>query len=309
MWDVNSGELIQELDGHQGWVNNASFSPDGARIVTASNDNTARVWDVNSGELIQELDGHQDAVRNASFSPNGARIVTASDDNTARVWDSDNLTTLIARGCDYLNAYFITHPTVLNTLELCHTPARKLAAAPALVEEGDRVAADGQLNLAVEYYQTALTWAQNLDINPFSRAQKQSAPFWVQQGANLTQAGDILGAIENFQKALQLDPTLSTDSQPWNSLCWFGSLAGYAQNVLFACEKAVELAAENGGYRDSRGLARALTGDIDGAIQDFQAFLDWGQGWNNEWRQEWIRALKAGQNPFTPDTLEALRNE
>ena len=59
----------------------ASFSPDGSRIVTASNDRTARVWDAASGgELARFGD-----VNSASFSPDRARIVTASGD-TARVW-------------------------------------------------------------------------------------------------------------------------------------------------------------------------------------------------------------------------------
>jgi WD40 repeat protein len=34
------------LEGHQNWVINAQFSPDGQSIVTASWDNTAKVWRV-----------------------------------------------------------------------------------------------------------------------------------------------------------------------------------------------------------------------------------------------------------------------
>ncbi|MCT7962607.1 hypothetical protein NG791_18215, partial [Laspinema sp. D1] len=71
---------------HQGPVNSASFSPDGESIVTASNDNTARVWD-RRGQMIAELKGHQGGVISASFSPDGESILTASYDNTARVWD------------------------------------------------------------------------------------------------------------------------------------------------------------------------------------------------------------------------------
>jgi WD40 repeat protein len=33
------------LGGHQDRVRSAAFSPDGTRIVTASNDRTARIWD------------------------------------------------------------------------------------------------------------------------------------------------------------------------------------------------------------------------------------------------------------------------
>ena len=65
----------------------AAFSPDGARILTASADNTAKLWDVASGKLIASF-AHQDAVYDAAFSPDGARILTASADKTAKLWDA-----------------------------------------------------------------------------------------------------------------------------------------------------------------------------------------------------------------------------
>jgi hypothetical protein len=73
---------------HQGAVNAASFSPNGRRVVTASDDATARVWDAESGKPVGEPMRHQGAVTAASFSPDGWRIVTASNDETARVWDA-----------------------------------------------------------------------------------------------------------------------------------------------------------------------------------------------------------------------------
>ncbi|MGK3879508.1 hypothetical protein ABI055_14720, partial [Enterococcus faecium] len=61
----------------------------GTRIVTASEDKTARVWDAKLGSQIAMLKGHQDAVLRATFSPDGKYVATASQDNTARIWDAD----------------------------------------------------------------------------------------------------------------------------------------------------------------------------------------------------------------------------
>ena len=70
---------------HQDVVISAQFSPDGERIVTASDDRTAKVWDKKVSPF-HSLEGHQDLVISAQFSQDGERIVTASDDRTAKVW-------------------------------------------------------------------------------------------------------------------------------------------------------------------------------------------------------------------------------
>jgi regulator of sirC expression with transglutaminase-like and TPR domain len=59
---------------------------------------------------------------------------------------------------------------------------------------------------------------------------------------------------------------------------------------------------------DSRGLARAITGDNKGAISDFEAFIKSTQDADQKTkRQNWVKELKAGKNPFTPEELEKLR--
>eukprot|EP01046_Picozoa_sp_COSAG06_P034613 COSAG06_NODE_3642_length_5083_cov_40.822632_2_plen_257_part_00 len=69
-------------------MRSACFSPDGARIVSASGDKTARVWNAATGECELTLEEHSGAVRSACFSPDGARIVSASNDKTVRVWNA-----------------------------------------------------------------------------------------------------------------------------------------------------------------------------------------------------------------------------
>ncbi len=81
---------IATLIGHTDEIINASFSPDGQRVVTAAQDKAARVWDAASGAVIAVLSGHTGLIFKASFSPDGQRVVTASYDKTARVWDAQS---------------------------------------------------------------------------------------------------------------------------------------------------------------------------------------------------------------------------
>ena len=77
-------------------VSSARFSPDGKRIVTASNSEddvqvgSARVWDAQSGQPLTGPLKHEGEVVSAQFSPDGKGIVTASMDKTARVWDAQS---------------------------------------------------------------------------------------------------------------------------------------------------------------------------------------------------------------------------
>jgi len=67
-------------DGHCQWERPKER---GVCIVTASDDNTARVWQLSDGYCLCTLEGHTNLVRSVAVSPDGEYVATASWDTTA----------------------------------------------------------------------------------------------------------------------------------------------------------------------------------------------------------------------------------
>ena len=154
----------------------------------------------------------------------------------------------------------------------------------------------------------------SLPIEPALLAQIEWGKELLASGA-YTEGLAALAAAQTISPTVDITNTLPANGVPsWNAVCWDGSLAGVAAEVMPACERAVALAPEDGGIRDSRGLARALTGDLEGARKDFEFAVQWAEETDYdaafiESRTAWIAALRAGKNPFDEATLEQLRNE
>ena len=75
------------IRGHTGRILGATFSLDGTRIVSGSDDCTIRVWDAQTGNpVLGPLKMHTSFVLSVAFSLNGRRIASGSADNTILVW-------------------------------------------------------------------------------------------------------------------------------------------------------------------------------------------------------------------------------
>jgi hypothetical protein len=70
---------------HDAAVRAVAFSPDGARLATASRDGAVRIADVATGREIARLT-HQAGVFDVAFCPGGSRVAAASADK-ALLWD------------------------------------------------------------------------------------------------------------------------------------------------------------------------------------------------------------------------------
>lgn len=161
--------------------------------------------------------------------------------------------------------------------------------------------------------------------------------------------GDVIRAIDDFSKAIEIDDSvlenffnrglayfklggahddqslkdlhhiLSIESDhtgSLNNLCWFMSLGGRAAEGLPYCDRALSIDPDYYLAYDSRGLAHALLGNHEKALEDFNRFLEWlGTQSSDTYdrygprRKRWVESLSKGENPFDEAELLALRNE
>ncbi|MGR8965717.1 TIR domain-containing protein [Rhizobium leguminosarum] len=193
--------------------------------------------------------------------------------------------------------------------------ARK-ASAEHYLREGQRRARDGDFDAALALYTKANELDATLDFDPRQRAAQYAADGLIGRGILLSYRGDIKQALATLKRALELYPKREMTSEQWNLICWNGSVWGHAAEVMFACERAVEMTEgfDRLGSVDSRGLARALVGNLQGALADFREFLDLasfaeGLGAVIAQRQSWIARLERGENPVTPEVLAELQRQ
>jgi eukaryotic-like serine/threonine-protein kinase len=88
VWDSATGSQVATLAGHSGRINSVAWSPDGARLATASEDATVRLWDPQSGTPVFTLRGHKGSVLSVDWRHDGLAIASADELGSVRIWDA-----------------------------------------------------------------------------------------------------------------------------------------------------------------------------------------------------------------------------
>jgi WD40 repeat protein len=306
LWDASRGKQLEVHLPHKN-VFGLAFSPNGRFLASGGKDSTIQIWRTEDWSLVRSLEYHRGPVRAVRFSPDGKLLASASQDSTVLIWDVE------------------TGQRMGPPLKGHQGPVVSLDFSP----DGETLvsaAEDGGINtwhlgISSLVDQACKTAGRNLTNDEWRRFFGDDEPRvtclnpLVDEADVMMLAGDHEGARRLFAQVARLAPT--EDARTNNHLCWFGSIHRFAAIVTDACERAVNLAADDDRpfFQDSRGVNRALNGNRAGAIEDFTAILEFLNSRRGDFdasikrRERWVGALKNGIDPFDDVTLSQLRLE
>ncbi|EQC31331.1 hypothetical protein SDRG_10933 [Saprolegnia diclina VS20] len=92
IWNTETSQLMDRLEGHCDSVYSLAFSPDGKNVISGSLDKNIMLWDVSaSGRTTTRprmlFQGHKDFVLSVAYTPDGRWIMSGSKDRSVIFWD------------------------------------------------------------------------------------------------------------------------------------------------------------------------------------------------------------------------------
>merc|ERR1719322_180443 len=111
LFDIETGEKIKRMKGHNGIVNACSVSRRGNELVaSASDDCTVKIWDSRRRSAIKSFQSKYQ-VTSICFDDGAQNVITSGIDNDIKIWDLKN---------DKLPIEMYGHADTVTSLSLSH---------------------------------------------------------------------------------------------------------------------------------------------------------------------------------------------
>lgn len=332
LWDLENGRPAGGPLRHDEEVTAVAFQPGQHRLASNAADRTVRIWDHATGQQIRSFrNDSENYAPELVFSSDGGHLATTTTNYGVALWETATWTALPR------------FRTAASLMALTFDPARRVLVT---VAKGSGEKAPTYVSLhnhdPQEWFRRACAIVpRNLDhqsIEAYTTGKIEVCPGLPVDGSVVLNQLDIAqtrlnqkdgpAAAAAFRESARLATANDNDDAELAHLvCLTGVVSRHAQEVLDACDRAVELSPDSGPFHSARGIARAMTGDRTGAVEDLQAFVGWASSsglflpdrvYSDAGaldvdavirRREWITELAGGRDPFTPRVMSAIWRE
>lgn len=87
IYDIENGTNVMRLVGHDNWVRDIIFHPDGIHLISVSDDRSIKVWDLKEQKCVKTIsDAHEHFVQCIDFCEKNPHIVTGGVDYSVNIW-------------------------------------------------------------------------------------------------------------------------------------------------------------------------------------------------------------------------------
>jgi periodic tryptophan protein 2 len=86
IWSVQTGQLLDQLSGHEGPVSSLAFAPNGGVVVSGSWDHTVRIWSIFNRTQTSEPLQLQADVLDIAFRPDSLQLCVSTLDGQLTFW-------------------------------------------------------------------------------------------------------------------------------------------------------------------------------------------------------------------------------
>ncbi|KAJ6131959.1 hypothetical protein N7471_007174 [Penicillium samsonianum] len=90
VWSVQTGQLLDQLSGHEGPVSSLAFAADGNHLVSGSWDHTVRIWSIFGRSQTSEPLQLMSDILSVAFRPDGQQVAASTLDGQLSFWSVED---------------------------------------------------------------------------------------------------------------------------------------------------------------------------------------------------------------------------